>query len=57
MNEGYRPCRYSNARDCRTKSRMAQQQKQIETLRVGLKKVTAHFEMTKANPKVVLNNP
>jgi trimeric autotransporter adhesin len=36
---------------------IAQQQKQIEALTVGLQKVSAQIETSKPAPKVVLNNP
>jgi len=36
--------------------KIAQQQKQIDTLTAGLQKVSAQLEMSKPSPQTVLNN-
>jgi hypothetical protein len=45
------------ANDAKQEATIAQQQKQIEVLTVGLQKVSAQLEVSKSEPQTVLNNP
>jgi hypothetical protein len=42
-------------RQCKQEARIAQQQKQIETLTAALQKVSAQLELSKSAPQTVLN--
>jgi uncharacterized coiled-coil protein SlyX len=44
------------ANDAKQEATIAQQQKQIEALTVGLQKVSAQFELSRAAPQTVLND-